>query len=324
MTTTESKTIDYIKADATHINFPVTNREEHFEWWYFDAHFDNGDHFVVMYSLNDTRLKPRKPSVRLNIYPKGQPEIWKMKEYTEAEVTTSYEKCDATFGEEYCRDCGDYYELYTMNDGYGAKLRLKKQNHPYTTEGTNVPLPWTVAVPSGPIEGELYKGGEAIKVKGVGYHDHNWGEKTLAGAFKNWYWGKIHTPDISIDYGIFMDLNDQIALPGALVTDKNNAIMTPMDSPETTQFEATINDTITEETMGYTFAKDFTLKGKKGAISFIANIKLKEIVMVEKSKLEGGEDAYRYIADEELIVTRNGDTKTYHTDGLHEIVYLKK
>ena len=73
MTTTESKTIDYIKADATHINFPVTNREEHFEWWYFDAHFDNGDHFVVMYSLNDTRLKPRKPSVRLNIYPKGQP-----------------------------------------------------------------------------------------------------------------------------------------------------------------------------------------------------------------------------------------------------------
>ena len=121
-----------------------------------------------------------------------------------------------------------------------------------------------------------------------------------------------------------MDLNDQIALPGALVTDKNNAIMTPMDSPETTQFEATINDTITEETMGYTFAKDFTLKGKKGAISFIANIKLKEIVMVEKSKLEGGEDAYRYIADEELIVTRNGDTKTYHTDGLHEIVYLKK
>jgi hypothetical protein len=319
--------IDYTKADATHINFPVTKRNEQFEWWYFDAHFDNGDHFVAMYSLNDTRLKPRQPSVRLNIYPKGQPNIWKMNRYTEAEVSTSYEKCDTKFGEEYCKDCGDYYELCTMIDGYGARLKLSKQNHPFTSEGTDFPLPWTVAVPSGPIEGELYKGGEAIKVKGVGYHDHNWGEKSLAGALKNWYWGKIHTPDISIDYGIFMDFDDHIALPGALVTDKNNIIMSPVDSPEgsnPTVFKAVINDTMTEETMGYTFAKDFTLKGTKKDISFIANIKLEEIIMIEKATLSPGEDVYRYIAKEELIVTRNGDTKTYTTDGLHEIVYLLK
>ena len=328
MATIENKKeINYTKADATHIKFPVTDREAHFDWWYFDAHFDNGDHFVVMYSLNDTRLNPRQPSVRLNIYPKGELEIRKIKEYTEADVTTSYEKCDATFGQEYCKDCGDHYELYTMIDGYGAKLKLNKKNHPFTTEGYPVPMGWTVAVPSGPIEGELYKGGQAIKVKGIGYHDHNWGEKSLAGAFKNWYWGKIHTPDISVDYSMMIGLNGDIAVTGALITDETSIYMSPLDiyeEPNISKIVGVINATMTEKTMGYTFAKDFTLKGAKGDFSFIANIKLEKIVMIEKAEVAKSEDAYRYIAKEELIVTKNGETKTYHTDGLHEIVYLNQ
>jgi hypothetical protein len=36
---------NYVKADATHIKFPVTNRDEHFEWWYFDVHLDS--HFCL-------------------------------------------------------------------------------------------------------------------------------------------------------------------------------------------------------------------------------------------------------------------------------------
>ena len=318
---------NYIKADATHIDFPVTNREEHFEWWYFDAHLDNGDYIVVMYSLNDTRLKPRQPSVRLNIYTKGQPEISKIKIYNESEVSTSYDKCDVKLGEEYCRDCGDYYELYTLIDGFGAKLKLNKKNHPYTTEGITSPMPWTVAVPSGDIEGELYKNGETVEVKGIGYHDHNWGEKTLAGVIKNWYWGKVHSPDISIDYSVIMDFNDNIVMPVALVTDSENLIMSPSDSlvsPDTVSLTAVINQTMKEESMGYTLSKSLTLKGSKDDLSFIVNIELDEIVMIEKGQLLPGEDAYRYTAKEELIVTRDGTTKTYYSDGLHEIVYPKK
>ena len=317
---------DYVKADATHIDFPVTNREEHFEWWYFDAHLSNGDHFVVMYSLNDTRLKPRKPSVRLNIYPEGQDDIWKMKEYTDEQVTTSYDKCDATFGEEYCRDCGDYYELYTMIDGCGAKLRLSKKNHPFTTEGVEFPLPWTVAVPSGPIEGELYKDGEVEQVTGVGYHDHNWGEKSLAGAFKNWYWGKVHTPDISIDYSLFMNQDDTVGMPIALVTDDKSLLMTPIDpgdGPTPTKFHGEIVETMTDPKMGYTFAKEFNLTGEKGDVFFDLTVKFEKIVMIEKGELLPGEDVYRYVGNEELKVTRNGETKVYNESSLHEIVYLK-
>ncbi len=46
--------------------------------------------------------------------------------------------------------------------------------------------------------------------------------------------------------------------------------------------------------------------------------------MIENCQLLPGEDAYRYTAKEELIVTRNGVTETYNSDGLHEIVYPKK
>ncbi|MBH0058326.1 hypothetical protein I6F65_15305 [Pseudoalteromonas sp. SWXJZ94C] len=323
-----NKTLNYVKADATHIDFPVTNREEHFEWWYFDAHFENGDFLVVMFSLNDTRLKPRQPSVRLNIYPRGQSEISKIKKYTETDVSTSDIKCDVTFGkEEYCKDCGDHYELYTMIDGYGAKLTLNKGNHPYTSEGTDTPMPWTVAVPSGHIEGELYKNGKTTKVKGTGYHDHNWGEKSLAGRVKNWYWGKVHSSDISIDYSVIMDFEDNILQSGALVTDSKNLIISPSESmtdPENVKATAVINDIMTEDIMGYTFSKSLTLKGSKGDLSYIANIDLIALVMIEPGEFLPGEDAYRYIAKEELIVTRNGVTQTYLSEGLHEIVYPKK
>jgi hypothetical protein len=317
---------DYIKADAAHINFPVTNPEEHFEWWYFDAHLDNGDHFVVMYSLNDTRLKPRKPSVRLNIYPQGQTDIWKIKEYSEQDVSVSYDKCDVHLDDQYCKDCGDHYEIYTMIDGSGAKLKLNKRNHPFTTEGVDFPLPWTVAVPSGEIEGELYKNGETIAVKGVGYHDHNWGEKSLAGAFKNWYWGKVHTPDISIDYAMFMNADDSVGMPIALVTDANSLIMTPIDATEglePTIFQGEITKTMSEPEMGYTFAQAFTLTGTKGDIKFTLDIEVDEIIMVEKGKLLPGEDVYRYTGKETLTVIRDNDTKIYNESSLHEIVYLK-
>lgn len=317
---------NFFKPDATHIDFPVINREEHFEWWYFDAHFDNGDHFVVMYSLNDTRMMPRQPSVRLNIFPAGQPEIRKIKEYSEAEVTTSYEKCDTTFGDEYCRDCGDYYELFTMIDGYGAKLRLTKKNHPFTTEGIETPMAWTVAVPSGSIEGELYKNGETIVVKGIGYHDHNWGYQSLAGLHKNWYWGKVHTPDISVDYFMHMNFDDEVASAGALVTDKDSVLMMmgdPTEGENAVSFHGKIIDTMSEPTMGYTFAKEFKLSGKKGNFSFDLNVKLDELVMVEPCDVTPGEDAYRYIGKETLRVTHNGETKTYNEGSLHEIVYPK-
>ncbi|GIU10667.1 hypothetical protein TUM4261_21040 [Shewanella sp. c952] len=317
---------NYVKADATHIDFPISNREEHFEWWYFDAHLDNGDHIVVMYSLNDTRLKPRAPSVRLNIYPQGKPDIWKMTIYPESEVTTSYDKCDVTFGEEYCRDCGDYYEIYTLIEGYGAKLRLSKKNHPFTTEGVPFPLPWTVAVPSGDIEGEIYKDGQTTMVKGVGYHDHNWGDKNLAGTFKNWYWGKVHTPDISIDYAMFMNDDDTVGMPIALVTTEDSLLMTPTDARDgdnPVSFDGEVNVTMTDETMGYTFAKEFTLSGTKEDVSFTLNVKLADIVMIEEGKLLPGEDVYRYIGEEVLTVTRNNKTKVYNESSLHEIVYLK-
>ena len=75
--------------------------------------------------------------------------------------------------------------------------------------------------------------------------------------------------------------------------------------------------------MGYTFATEFNLSGKKGDFSFSLNVKLDELVMIEKCDVSPGEDAYRYIGKEILTVTRNGESKTYNESSLHEIVYLK-
>ena len=48
---------DFLKHDAMHLKFPMEHRETDFEWWYFDAELDTGDHVVVMWSR--ARLAPR-------------------------------------------------------------------------------------------------------------------------------------------------------------------------------------------------------------------------------------------------------------------------
>jgi predicted secreted hydrolase len=71
----------------------------------------------------------------------------------------------------------------------------------------------------------MIKNGIETKVKGTGYHDHNWRSKPMSAKFKNWYWGKVHTKDISIDYSVMIPKIGNKPFSTLLITDKNGAIM---------------------------------------------------------------------------------------------------
>ncbi|MGH4036711.1 MAG: hypothetical protein ACRQFF_02555 [Sphaerochaeta sp.] len=313
----------FLKEDAMHIDFPINNRDKEFEWWYFDAALDNGDHFVVMYSTNDTRLKPRRPSVRTNIYEHNGNEIKEILDFKETEVSFDYSKCDAKFGDQYCIDQGDHFEIYTNINGNGAHLMLYPQKPSWTRPSKGKMMGWTVAVPCGKIEGVLFKNGKEVPVKGTGYHDHNWGSEPMGNQFSNWYWGKVHTDDISIDYGVMIPINPKKKpIVSLLAFDNNSAIVQGSMKDILFNNSVEVNKVSKEPVLGFNIAHQLKINVNKIGFKLDLVIDLKKIVMRDKAQFKGSESAYRYIGDEVMKVKRNGTTKTYKTSSLHEIVFL--
>ncbi len=315
---------NYITDDAMHIEFPVKNINKDFEWWYFDAALDSDDYIVVMYSINDTRLNPRQPSVRVNIYPTNQPEIWEINEYKKEDVSVSYDKCDVKMGEEFCRDMGEYYEIYTNINGNGGYLKFYPQKPSFVRPESWWVMGWTVAVPTAKVEGYLLKDNKKVDVKGHGYHDHNWGSKPMSSTFKNWFWGKVHTDEFTIDYSVMIPHLINKPLLALLVIDKNGAIFEPTMTSALFQTNVNLSNYKIEEEMGYSIPHSLILKGKNKNCKIKLTIEIDKFVMIEKSKFQTGENAYRYLGNEVLEITQGDDIKTFKTNSLHEIVYLLK
>lgn len=313
---------DYNTDDAIHIDFPVNNPEADFEWWYFDAALDNGDHFVSMFSVNDVRLLPRQPSVRTNIYEANGNEIKEINIYDESQVSFSYERCDVTEGVNFIIDQGYYYELYTNINGNGAHLRFYPLHPSWSRSPSRLlHMGWTIAIPYGTVEGVLIKNGEEIPVSGQGYHDHNWGTTPM--EMDHWYWGKVHTEDISVDYVILIPEIGGAPITGVLITDENGVIAEPDIVTSLLNIRTELNDIQHEPIMGLDFANQLVIDVIKIGEFFEMSltIEMDHIVMMDEAQFTPSQSAYRYIGNETMAVKRSGKTKTYNTHSLHEVVY---
>jgi hypothetical protein len=57
---------------------------------------------------------------------------------------------------------------------------------------------WLAAVPQGEVSVEVNIRGKKEHLQGVGYHDHNWGDVSMAKLINHWYWGRAQAGDYSI------------------------------------------------------------------------------------------------------------------------------
>jgi hypothetical protein len=323
--------------DKLHINYPVKERNKEAEWWYFDADLDNGDRIVLMYSVNDTRLYPRKPSVRFDLYEKNGQNHSFINEYEEKTATFSREKCDANFADkEWCKDCGDHYEVKAIHDGYEIDLRFYGEVPSWQagTEGELMRNPktgeekaWVVAQPAARVEGKLIKDGQEIAVKGSGYHDHNWMNMDNGAMLDHWHWGKVHTDDLAIDYGIMIPASPYIKpVITLLVEDKNHLYLEPGDEHNKNgEISFELLDEAKEPTLGLTFANRLVIHANTPEIKLDLDIKIDHFVMKDMNELPtGGESAYRYVGNELLVVNRNDHEERYESNSLHEVVFPHK
>lgn len=193
--------------DGPHPSF----ESSYFEWWYYDATFEDGSSATVaLYAAGMFRDKA-PPGVLVNILdPAGK-------------AHTSYQD----FSQELL-SFGSPGEVTvassSIKKGEGGVVRVQAfgknaAGDPISVELTFTPtmpgfklgdgavrfdgktaLGWVVPMPRANVEGTVRVGAEERRVKGLGYHDHNWGELNLKDTMGYWYWGRVASKDLTLIY----------------------------------------------------------------------------------------------------------------------------
>lgn len=178
-----------------------------FEWWYFDAEFDDGGKAVIVFSSRpQTNPKgPLSPCVLLIMKtPDGQKKRL-TPGFKPEEFCASADGCDVRIGDNWAKGDLDRYEVHAEIESYAADLVFTRRTPSWRTgsgmiySGWNKSkyFGWVVPIPYGDVEGTVVFEGKKRQVKGVCYHDHNWGNLSLGNGIDYWYWGRAHVGDFT-------------------------------------------------------------------------------------------------------------------------------
>jgi len=171
-----------------------------YEWWYLDAHLDDGATLVITFATKDithpnTGLRPLiiadldlPDGRRIHRVAHVDPELF----------SAQRDHCDVRMGDNIFRgDLHDYTVHLTLDDLL-VEVTLHGTTEPWRPgagqilfgEGPDRVFGWLPSVPSGTVD-VRYTVDETSHVSaGDGYHDHNWGTVPLARVVNNWYWGR--------------------------------------------------------------------------------------------------------------------------------------
>lgn len=188
-----------------------------FEWWYFDAHFDDptndpdvqGSTAVIVFATKPLleRNGPLKPGVSITITRPDGTKIAQFPFLGPDQFAASKVTCAVHIGENWCSGDLHTYRLRASLDGIAANLTftgLVPAWRPGAGKSYFGDLEhffaWLPAIPYGSVEGTISFDGQTYSVKGSGYHDHNWGNVGLDQVMDHWYWGRAHLGEYTLIY----------------------------------------------------------------------------------------------------------------------------
>ena len=183
-------------------------RPGNFEWWYFDAQFEDGSTAVVIFFTKTMldRTSRLKPGVSVTITrPDGQ-KLSHTSLVSPENFSASKERCYVRAEESWVRGDLCEYELHAKAGDLVAQLKFTGQVPPWRPgvgknfydEAMTRYFAWFPAIPYGKAEGHLIYDGKMRPVKGACYHDHNWGNIGLNEVLSHWYWGRAHLGDYTL------------------------------------------------------------------------------------------------------------------------------
>lgn len=179
-----------------------------FEWWYFDAHLDDGSTLVVVfYDKPLSRVgDPVTPGVGIELTRADGTKVSGSSWTTGDHFSSSKERCDVRIAD--ARFEGDLhrYHIVASNPSIAIDMELEGTVAAWRPATGSIAFgdhderhfSWLPAVPQGEVKGTVTLGGHSQTVHGVGYHDHNWGNAAIPDLLHDWYWGRAQVGDYTV------------------------------------------------------------------------------------------------------------------------------
>jgi hypothetical protein len=179
-----------------------------YEWWYFDSHLQDGSSLVIVFYTKPhfNPNGPLAPFASFELTPPGKPPLRIEAHVPPGAFSASPDACDVRIGENTFRGDLHDYEIHFSHNGVAVDVTLKSQVPPWRPASGHIffgdhdeyLFAWLAAVPQGEVSVDLNIRGEKQHLRGVGYHDHNWGNVAMAKLIHHWYWGRAQAGDYSI------------------------------------------------------------------------------------------------------------------------------
>ena len=179
-----------------------------YEWWYFDAHLQDGSSLVIVF-YTKPQLSPDgelAPFASLELARPGQPQILVEAHVSPDAFSARRDRCDVRIGENtFCGNLHEY-DIHFSHDGVTGDIKLTGQvpswrptsGYMFFGEHDDHFFAWLAAVPQGEVSVDLDIRGKKEHLQGIGYHDHNWGDVSMTKLINHWYWGRAQAGDYSI------------------------------------------------------------------------------------------------------------------------------
>ncbi len=171
-----------------------------YEWWYFDAHLDDGAKLVVVFSTREFSdlNQPLNPGIRIDLTLPDGTAVRKLVQRPADTFSASTETSDVRIGDNvFAGDLHSYtirarveeVEVDVKLIGQVAAWRPKTGYWLFGEEGEHY-FAWLPSVPLGAVEATYRVGGQGRTTTGIGYHDHNWGNAPMPELMHHWYWAR--------------------------------------------------------------------------------------------------------------------------------------
>ena len=201
------------------------DRPDTYEWWYFDAHLDDGAKLVVVFNDKDlaTPQKPLDPAILLNLDLADGRSFERVVKFDPAAWSSAKDHADVRIGEN--RFTGDLhtYRIVAKVDDIAVDITLEGEVPPWRPETgymlfgaeRKLEFAWLPSVPQGKVTARYSIGDERHESIGTGYHDHNWGNVGLMEVIHDWYWARGQAGPYSViaSYITAHEKYDYAALP---------------------------------------------------------------------------------------------------------------
>jgi len=300
-----------------------------FEWWYFDAIFDNGYSMVTSWHIGGVGMEIADPGyghIVFAIYDPDGKKTDTVGAFPANAVFASTETCDVKMGDNRVHGEFPRYEVHFRSGDIGGDLLFENltqgiRNPPdgvtYFSQQPDKYMGWAIAQPRARVTGKLILAGEEILVNGVGYHDHNWGNVSFQEFCDHWYWGRLFLPKHTLIYATLQTAESVgSARLGGLIAIKGEKLLEQVE-----EIDGEPSDFQVDEVTGAKYPRKLIIKMDGSRIKGEVIHRLRKIIeSVETPQAGKGHGYFRFLSDCDVKLDVDGEKIETETQVIHELM----